>query len=135
MDSDKARQLRDEVVYLHQSLFGRNADAALVTAYLQTHEALPELNQAPAQQKRTIEIIMARQLDVAAIEPWLRRKEKRHLLTAKLLLIAYIAECDGRHHEFDRRQRKGKIAMLRSLLIGGLLLLKGHYQKMRYGLV
>jgi hypothetical protein len=83
--------------------------------------------------------IVQKHLDALGIEPWLRRgSATRHLLSRKLLLIAYLAECDAEHLEF-RLEIRGRLRSLVHLCCGALWagwhLLKGRLQKALHGLL
>ena len=87
---------------------------------------------------RTMEAIVEKHLDALGIEPWLRVGSTRHLLSRKLLLIAYLAECDAQHPEF-RRAANGRFLSLVQLCLsttsGVWHLLRGRRQKALYGLL
>lgn len=126
--------LKSEGKYLHQCLFRREAPAPLIINYLEVHAAMPELNEGAVAQQRTLDRIVEKKLDATAIEPWLRTKSRRHLLSSKLLLLAYLAECDGQHSEFQRQSRGRR----RFVLDGGMAVftaLRGLLSKIRHGLV
>ena len=87
---------------------------------------------------RTMQIIINKKLDALGIEPWLRTRSSRHLLSRKLLLIAYLAECDATHPKF-RKEVKGRFRSLVQLFTNCVLaafhLLKGLFEKTLYGLL
>jgi hypothetical protein len=130
--------LIEEVRYLHLSLFGRYPDNRLIDSYC---DALSELDLPTAvnQQNLTVEKIIFHKLDAAGIEPWLRKKNKyRHMLSIKLLLIAYLAECDGGHTEFSRNSTNSSLAFFAIAYLSSmsfLRLTRGLFQKLRYGIV
>lgn len=136
--ADELAALRREAHHLHRGLFRREAPLSLVENYLQAHAAMPELHAASTEQLRTVRIIVANRLDAAAIEPWLRGGRVRHILSRKLLLIAYLAECGAQHPEFRRRARghwQGWFNMAYAALLSGIILLHGRYLQVRHGLV
>jgi hypothetical protein len=77
-------------------------------------------------------------LDALGIEPWLRGGLQRHLLSRKLLLIAYLGECDAVHPGF-RQAVSGRMPSCLQLCGAGMLgawhLLAGRFQKAVYGLL
>jgi hypothetical protein len=130
--------LSDEANLLHQQFFGRTATTEFVNLYLKAHTEIPDLSDASVEEGRTVRLVFAKRLNAFGLEPWLRAGTRRHLLSRKLMLVAYLAECDGAHPEF----RRAEIGRLRSWvtlswcgLKGSFRLLRGRWQKARYGLV
>lgn len=131
-------ELRQEAEHLHRRLFGCGASPQLVANYLRAHDALPELHDAPASQLNTMRTILTRRLDAVSVEPWLRNGYTRHILSRKLLLVSYLAECDAKHPEYASSSEGPVQGWLKLLLAGlkaGLGLARGWYLKARYGLV
>ncbi len=89
--------LREEAGYLHRALFGTEASATFIQYYLAAHAVVPSLSEVGAAEQRSVRIVVERHLNPLAVECALRRPRGRHLLTQKLLLTNYIAECDGEH--------------------------------------
>lgn len=132
------QQLRLEAEYLHRCLFGRGASPELVGNYLAAHGAMAELHDAPSEQLNTMRTIIARRLDAVLVEPWLRKGKIRHLLSRKLLLISYLAECDANHPEYVSYSAgfvRGWFKLLFAGLHAGFGLVIGRYLKARYGLL
>ena len=96
------------------------------------------LVQATPLELHTVATIVHKQLDALGIEPWLRDGVRRHLLSRKLLLIAYLGECDAVHPGF-RQAVSGRIHSYMQLCGAGLggawHLLVGRLQKAVYGLL
>ncbi len=124
-----------EAEHLHRCLFYCEAPQSLVTSYLQAHAVMPEMRAPILDQLRTINVIVEKRLDAVAIEPWMRQRKRRHILTSKLLLVAYLAECDGLHASFLRGATAGNFTLFLAGLRGGFGLLRGGVQKARHGLV
>lgn len=135
VDHSRQAELRQEARHLHRCLFRLEALPSTIAYYLQVHVMLPELRDAQPEQLRTVQKIVAARLDAVAIEPWLRRGKRRHALTSKLLLLAYLAECGGQHSSLMRRDAGGCLSLLVDVLRGGFGLLRGRFQKVRYGLL
>ena len=135
VELSKQSELRQEAEHLHRCLFRREALPPFVASYFRVHAILPELRTFSPEQLRTVNIIVAARLDAVSIEPWLRRCRKRHALTSKLLLVAYLAECDGQHASFSRRDVGGYFTLFLAGLRGGIGLLHGRFQKAWHGLV
>jgi len=130
--------LSHEVQVLHQQFFRSPAPPALIDQYLRFHAESPTLVQATPQELRTVATIVHKRLDALGIEPWLRGGAQRHLLSRKLLLIAYLAECDAEHLGF-RRAVSGRLPSCLQLCGAGVRgawhLLTGRLQKAVYGLL
>lgn len=128
-------EMRCEAQHLYWCLFRRDAPPPMIDAYLRAHIDIPELRVCRPDQEQTIRVIVTKRLDAASIEPWLRGGPRRHLLSSKLLLVAYLAESDGQHSEFARRSRGGWTNIVLTGIRAGAALLRGGYLKMRHGLV
>ena len=127
-----------EARYLHHRLFGRDPSDNLVDAYVRAHTEIPELYAADARQLSSVNFIVSRGLDAVGIEPWFRGKARRHALSAKLLLLCFLAECGASHPEFTRRAASDRMALARisnTTLTAILRLLRGRVQKGWHGLV
>ena len=133
-----ACNLSHEVQVLHQQFFQSPAPPALIDKYLRFHAESSTLVQATPQELRTVATIVHKRLDAFGIEPWLRGGAQQHLLSRKLLLIAYLGECDAEHLGF-RRAVSGRLPSFLLLcgaaLWGGGHLLTGRLQKAMYGLL
>jgi len=135
MEHDTHVELRREAEHLFRCLFGGELPSALAANYLKVHECLAELHDLPVNELGTLRIIVDKRLDAAAVEPWLRRQGRRHALSAKLLLVIYLAECGGSPAGSLRRGAPGRRVLFLSTLGGMVGLLRGFYLKVRYGLV
>lgn len=127
-----------EVEYLHALLFGRAPPPLLVDAYLRAHTLVPAFRNLDPLEQRTVATVVRLRLDALGIEVWLRRPRTRHALSAKLLAIAYLAECGGSHPEFARSWEDGAATAWHIPQYGlrGLFrLATGAIQKVRHGLV
>lgn len=133
-----ACNLSREVEMWHLQFFRSPAPQRLIDGYIAFHAESPEIMRATDDEFRTIATIVQKQLDAIGIEPWLRGGGTRHLLSRKLLLIAYLAECDAEHPLF-RREIRGWLRSLVHLcccaLWAGWHLLKGRLQKALYALL
>jgi hypothetical protein len=132
------KDLAREAQLFHLQFFRSPAPQSLIDGYLKFHAEAPTLVQALPHELRTVAMIVEKRLDAIGIEPWLRRGATRHLLSRKLLLIAYLAECDptysclrqavvGRQHSL--------VQLFVSAVAGGGRLLKGRIQKAVHGLL
>ena len=130
--------LGQECRYLYFFFFKKTPPPCLVQGYIQAHKELSSLRDFPAREYATIQKILEKRLNATAIEPWLRRKGERHVLTRKLMLISFLAECGGGHEEFSR-QAQGRVRGWWALVLGALqgtgALAVGYAEKTFYGLV
>lgn len=130
--------LKKEACYLHLCFFHKQPDEIFVSNYLAAHIELPELRYFPEEQLRSVRIIVESGLNAMGIEPWLRRSGIRHPLTSKLMLVAYLSECDSRHRDFSRKSSgryKAWLCMFLNLFRSVLSLSSGYISKKRYKLV
>jgi hypothetical protein len=130
--------LCEEARYLHISLFRRYPSNVISDAYVSAHAEIPDLCVFDERQIKTVHAVVVHRLDAVGIEPWLRGKRVRHALSAKMLLLVYLAECDACHPEFSRCASTGRMALLNigcAALKAGLCLLRGRIHKAWYGLV
>ena len=137
VSSEVALFLRAECKYLYRCFFGRSPTIEFVNQYLAAHAVIDGLLNSSCLYDKSIELILLHKLHAIHIEPWLRVASPRHPLTTKLLLIAYIAECDGKHLEFTRQSSGkliGKFRMLWDLIKCGVNLLHGFFVVKIYGL-
>lgn len=127
--------VKKEAQHFYGCLFGGQAPDSLISHYLNAHTSLDGLGNIPCRQQQTLNTIVNKKLDAAAIEPWLRGGNRRHALSAKLLLIAYLAECSN-DKLFPRNiPAKGLGSLMWTAMRGGISLIRGRYLKIRYGLV
>lgn len=134
MSSAECEALSQEVHYLHRQLFRRDPPPVVIGGYLRAHAEILELRNADPRQLHTVNAIVANRLDALGIEVWLRGGRPCHALTSKLLLLAYLAECDASHPEFLRRAA-GLVSSMNAVLLAVFRLLRGFIQKTWYGLV
>jgi len=130
--------LSHEVKVLHRQFFKSDAPKELIKNYIKCHSDMPEMTDAKDSEFRTVRIVIEKELDALGIEPWLRSGSTRHLLSRKILLISYLAECDALHLEF-RKEVRGffccLVYLFRILASGGFHLSQGFLQKVIYGLL
>lgn len=138
MMSGEHELLLKEARYLHRRMFNRYPADKLVDAYVRAHTEIDELHAVNPKQLKTVHTIIDRGLEPGGIEPWLRGNGIRHVLSAKMLLIAYLAECDACHPEFARHATDGRMALVhmsRTTLGAVFRLFHGYVQKAWHGLV
>lgn len=130
--------LNREANALYHQFFRHAAPQGLTESYTRAHAEMPGLAQVTDSELRTVRLVIERGLDALGIEPWLRSNSGRHLLSRKLLLIAYLAECDVTHPEY-RQEVKGRfrsfVLLVRSVALAAIRLVRGRLQKTLYGLL
>jgi hypothetical protein len=130
--------LLHEVQVLHLQFFRCAAPKTLIDGYLRFHAESPNMVYATQDEHQTVATVVNKRLDALGIEPWLRGGSPRHLLSRKLLLIAYLAECDAAHPDYRQAVRgclRSFLQLGSSALVGGWHLLKGRLQMVAYGLL
>jgi hypothetical protein len=130
--------LYDEARYLYFSIFRRAPSDDLFEAYVRAHSEISDLRVFDERQLKTVQAVVVHSLDAVGIEPWFRGKKIRHALSTKMLLLAYLAECDACHLEFSRCGSNDRMALLHmgcAALKAGFCLLRGRIQKAWYELV
>jgi hypothetical protein len=131
-------KLINEAYFFHLQIFKRAPSQKFIDQYLRVHSESVMLFRATAQELNTISIIIHKQLDAVAIEPWLRGGSHRHLLSRKLLLVAYLGECDGEHLDFRQVANgwlRSVFCLCGSALLSSKLIVKGWLQKVIYDLI
>lgn len=134
----EAEALATEAGVLHEALFGRSPSSRFVGLYVEVHRERADLFAASQTETDTVCRVVKRGLDIAGIEVLLRRPGLRHLLSRKLMLAGYLAECDGEHPEsrplsLGRMQAYGGIAM--AGLRGAIRLARARFQIWRHEIV
>ena len=104
-----------EAEHLYRSLFNCEIPAGLVGGYVDVHRSLAkEWHPTPAEE-RTLHLIVELSLDAAALEPWLRRKGSLHIVSVKLLLLAYLDECAAGRSGVLRNTWSGRAELARGI--------------------
>jgi hypothetical protein len=129
--------LAREAEYLHRKIFDGPIPEALRASYVAANRAVASGGPGPAVAKMAL--IVERALDVEALELALRRRERRNSLTAKLLILLYLAEARGSHFHFfvnEERARARSFCLLALHALRSLYkLLKGAYLIRKHGIV
>jgi len=79
-------------------MFGFSPSSEFIHHYVVANQECSDLH-ADIVEVDFIRYIIKNEHSVLAIETALRRKVNRHLLSRKIILVSYIAECDGTHRE------------------------------------
>lgn len=136
MEISSNEALNLEVRQLFNSLFGEPPSLKLVATYLRAHDEMIDLRHFPDYELHTLQLITKKNLNATLIEPWLRRKNGlRHAVSAKLLLVVYLAECCNESPRMIRQMSHDRFSITATVLRGLMGLLYGLFLKVRYGLV
>jgi SAM-dependent methyltransferase len=132
----RRRELHSEAQYLYRCYFGDSADVVLRDRYARAHERYG------IKESRTEQRMMCNmksfQLDAEAVEYVLRLKDRGTILTRKVEILHFLAECEPtRSGDFFNSRDVGPRAWL--YLLGALghtvrCFVKGHILLRRYGL-
>jgi len=135
LDGASSPSLADEARHFHASLFSRNADPSVVTRYEAAHrQAFP--NEIPS---AAVTRVVARRLDVEAVEFALRRRGAGRQLTRKIQVLCYLVEVRSDYfslflNDADARTRAW-LALAGETLRTGWKLVKGEFLVRRHGLL
>ena len=137
MEVEQRSTLENEAVHFFHELFGGEVPQLIKARYRNAHEYM--FNESPGQELQTVQLVVKYRLDAEAVEAFLRRKDRPHILTMKMQLLIYLAELYPRCYRLfvNESDAQGRAALT---IIGALarwpyLLLKGAYLTWRYQLV
>jgi hypothetical protein len=135
---DESEMLLEELRYLYALIFHRCPTNKILESYVRAHAEIVDFRDADKSQLKTVRIIVINRLDAIGIEPFFRGREIRHILSAKMLLLAYLAECEGTHSEFSHDNSCGHMALVSifyAVIEATIHVMRGCIQKALYGLV
>ena len=137
MHVEQCSTLDHEAAHLFRVLFCEEAPQIIKARYCDAHVYM--FNDAPQQELQTIGQVVEHRLDAEAVEVFLRRKGRPHLLTMKMQLLIYLAELYPDYYcmfvnEADSRWLAAWIIM-HSLIRWPYAFIKGAYLTWRYQLV
>lgn len=130
--------LINELNHLHNCQFGRAPSSRIIDLYIKAHYEIPSLKEGSSKEFQTLHIINEKKINALLVEPLLRRGKKRHLLSKKILLVTYLAECDLEYSDFESVALGGARSFLQlfCICLGGVRgLVCGLYLRIRYDLV
>jgi hypothetical protein len=134
--SNRVPTLAEEVRYLYDSLFSKSEplDEKIVDRYEAAHRML-----FPDELRTIVTRVVARRLDVEAVEFALRRRRLCPELTRKIQILCYLLEVRANYHNdfiATRRERvRAILVLLGRLPFSGWKLLKGECLIRLYGLL
>jgi len=130
-----APDLAAEAQYLHRSLFGQEADPVIIERYTDAHRKL-----FPGDASSTLlSRIVARSLDVEAVQFALRRRGAGRELTRKIEILCYLVEVRAPYQRYFVSNEPGRARAITGLSAAALRsawkLVKGEYLVRRHGLL
>jgi hypothetical protein len=134
--SNRVPTLAEEARYLHDSLFSKSGplDEKVVERYEAAHRIL-----FPGEHQTTVTQVVARRLDVEAVEFALRRRRQCPELTRKIQILCYLLEVRANYHnDFIATRRepvRAILVILGRIPAAGWKLLKGECLIRLYGLL
>lgn len=122
--------------FFHQSLFGIRPEALLVQRYQAAcRRRLPP---ASAAEDLTVRKVVARRLDVEAVEYALRNRSPGHALSKRLMILMYLVEARptalGEFVNLRPGRWRGVLVIVVVLLRSAFKLAKGRWLLWRHGL-
>ena len=136
MNLDERNELYTEAKYLYLGFFNECPPEWLLEKYVRVHDAYDV--SASQKEIKAIGAIVKHGLDVEAVEYVMRLRKRDNLLTKKVEIIHYLAECSSRRFgdfflEADIDWR-GWVLLLRSLVRVPWCFVMGHWLIRRHGL-
>jgi hypothetical protein len=130
--------LAREAAVFHRAFFGEAADEVTMQRYEAANQRY--LSDNTRREAAAVARVVARHLDVEAVELALRLRNHNNLLSKKVRILFYLAEVRARYVPFfvnyDRRSLGGTVLSLgASLLVTGWKLARGNYLVWRHALV
>ena len=130
----KANNLKKEAIFFHSQIFGYPPNEELINHYCNAHFEISVFLHIKPGERKCIDLILSKKLDALGIEFWTRKFSLFSILTSKLLLISYIAESDGKHIEYYKKNTISKIE-LQLICYALLRIFRGFFQIVRYKIV
>jgi hypothetical protein len=93
-ESTRRCELYSEADYLHRCFFGEPADEMLLDRYARAHD---RYGIEGGQDLWLMKMVMTHYLDAEAVEYVLWLKNRNNLLTRKVEILHFLAECQPRH--------------------------------------
>jgi hypothetical protein len=129
--------LEHEAAHFFSAIFDGEPAANLKVKYRDAHDYMfKSISQA---ELHTIDVVVQNGLDVEAIEIFLRRKDRPHLLTMKLQALIYLAELSASHCALFVNQTDSQgdavLTVIGALAKWPYSFIKGAYLAWRYELV
>jgi hypothetical protein len=128
--------LEQEAAYIHERFFGAPAPGEVAARYAAAHRQYGIV--ADEGQRRRIEIILDRRLDIEAIELALRIGRRDRFLTAKIQVLFYLVEVRAAYyHRFvntEARRACAWWAIAKAVPATAWKYAKGKWLVRRYGL-
>jgi hypothetical protein len=137
MKVEPLSMLENEATHFFHELFSREAPQIIKIRYQNAHEYM--FNESLEQELQTVRLVVEHRLNAEAVEVFLRRQDRPHILTLKMQLLVYLAELhvSGYRLFVNEADARGRAALtiLGALARWPYMLLKGAYLTWRYQLV
>lgn len=125
----EASLLEQEALYLYRVFFGATIDQTTLDRYIQAHRHFCLTHDATA--SRLMTTLLRNDLDAEAVEYVLRLKSRDNILTRKVEIIHYLAECrQSRSSDFfpvDDKDRFVWPGIFLALFRSARCFIHGHY--------
>ena len=108
----KSLDLESEFFFLYTKLFNKDPDHILYIYYKNAHLIFTELLHPKKEECDFVKYLINKKINPLGIEPWLRLRPERHLLSCKLHVIHYIAEAGDTLYNFRGDPSISLIALL-----------------------
>ena len=135
----KDNYLKKEAIVFSRQLFYCDPSEETINAYINAHATLYFLIPKNTSEINTVKIIIEKGLDATGIEYWLRGSGSRHILTCKLLLVSYLAECSKDSSIGFRAESVGAFrslaSIVRVILKTPFVIVRGWIHKVAHDLV
>jgi hypothetical protein len=129
-------EIEREAAYLHERFFGGPVPPEVASRYAAAHRAYQA--HADERHERGMDLILARRLDVEAIELALRLGRRDRFLTAKIQVLFSLVEVRSRYYSLfvntRRRRARAWWAMAATVPATAWKYAKGVWLVRRYGL-
>lgn len=136
MDAERRTRLEAEARHLYRRLFGGEATAEVAQRYVEAHERFSFVETEP--ELALVRAVVQRGLNVEAVEYVLRLRHKDNVLSRKVAVLHYLAECRPELFGLFLNTRpglaRGACSLLLALARVPLLYLVGRFQARRHGL-
>ena len=127
--------LEKEAMYFHFQIFGFFPNKDFILNYCNAHSEISYFLQFKSSDIEHINFIVKKNLDAPGIEFWTRKFSLLPALTSKLLLISYIAETDGKHRKYYKKNVFSKVKWRLIIFYSSFRIFRGFFQLLRYQFV
>jgi len=137
MHAEQLSTLEQETAHFFRVLFCGEAPQIVKARYRDAHRYM--FNESPQQELQTVGRVVENRLDAEAVEVFLRRKGRPHILTMKMQLLIYLAELYPSYYHLFMNETSSRwlaaLTIMGSLVRWPYSFIKGAYLTWRYQLV